>query len=123
MLPCLLRIMLFLLAGELTVSTLNITFPASLCGMLYFLAWLKITGHQSSETEATASGLVGLMGLLFVPAGAAIISFTDTLRAEWPIIAAALVVSTALSIVVAGRLADRKRDQAATVLESRESVQ
>ena len=51
MLPSLLRIMLFLLAGELTVTTLNITFPASLCGMIYFLAWLKVTGHQSADTE------------------------------------------------------------------------
>ena len=122
MLPCLLRIMLFLLAGELTVSTLNVTFPASLCGMIYFLAWLKITGHQSPDTESTASGLVGQMGLLFVPAGAAIVSFTETLRTEWPIIVVALVVSTACSIIVAGRLADRKREQA-PALKSQGSVQ
>ena len=35
MLVCLLRIMLFLLAGELTVASLHIMFPASLCGMIY----------------------------------------------------------------------------------------
>lgn len=118
MLVCLLRIMLFLLAGELTVASLHIMFPASLCGMIYFLAWLRITNHRSPETESAAAGLIGNMGLLFVPAGAAIVTFADVLRSEWPIIVFAIVASTALSIVIAGLLADRKHKQAVALTSS-----
>jgi holin-like protein len=113
--------MMFLLAGELTVASLGLVFPASLCGMLYFLAWLRVTCHSSQDTESTASSLVGHMGLLFVPAGVAIITFADVLRAEWPAIIVAIVVSTSISIMIAGYLAERERKRGA-VLTSGEGV-
>ena len=105
MLGSLLRIMLFLLAGELTVTSLHLVFPASLCGMIYLLLWLKITDHRPAELESAASFLIGNMGLLFVPAGAAIVTFADTLRTEWPVILIAIVASTAASIAIAGIVA------------------
>ena len=122
MLLCLLRIMLFLLAGELTVVSLGLVFPASLCGMLYFLAWLRATNHSSQDTESTASSLIANMGLLFVPAGAAIVTFADVLRTEWLTMLVAIVASTAIAIVVAGLVAGRRRKQAAAVLTARESA-
>jgi holin-like protein len=118
MLGCILRIMLFLLAGELTVTSLNLVFPASLCGMIYLLLWLKITDHRSEQLESAASFLIGNMGLLFVPAGAAIITFADTLRNEWPVILVAIVISTAAAIAVAGLVAGKPLN----ILSSRRSA-
>jgi holin-like protein len=115
MLPCMLRIMLCLLAGELTVEGLGLVFPASLCGMLYLLAWLKVTDHVSPDMEATASSLVGNMGLLFVPAGAAIVTFADTLRTDWLAIVIAVVASTSVAIALAGLLARRQQARAVAV--------
>ena len=105
MLGNLLRIMLFLLAGHLTVASLHLVFPAPLVGMIYLLIWLRITGHRPAELESAASFLIGNMGLLFVPAGVAIVTFAETLRTEWPIILVAIVASTAVAISVAGLVA------------------
>lgn len=119
MLGSILQIMLFLLAGELTVASLHLVFPASLVGMIYLLVWLKITDRRPAELESAATFLVGNMGLLFVPAGAAIVTFADTLRAEWPIILIAIVASTAVGIAVAGLVAANS----VSIMSTRRSTQ
>jgi putative effector of murein hydrolase LrgA (UPF0299 family) len=55
------------------------------------------------------------MGLLFVPAGAAIVTFSDTLRTDWLAIAIAVVASTSVAIALAGLLARRRQVQAVVV--------
>jgi holin-like protein len=96
-------IMGFQLAGEALVAAAEIPFPRPLCGMLLLLGWLCIGGGASEDLSRTAGTLVDHLGLLFVPAGAAIVGFGTLIARDGLAIAGALVVSTALAIVVAGR--------------------
>jgi putative effector of murein hydrolase LrgA (UPF0299 family) len=101
-----LLIMVFQFAGEVTVSSLHLTFPGSLCGLVYLLLWLLCSGGPSRTTDDAASALLANFGLMFVPAGAAIVVFMDVLRDEWFAILFALVVSTLVSIAIAGSVAE-----------------
>jgi holin-like protein len=103
-----LLIMIFQFAGELTVSTLNLTFPGSLCGLIYLLLWLLCSGGPSKATDDAASILLANFGLMFVPAGSALVVFVDVLRDQWFAISFALVVATIASIVIAGLVAETR---------------
>lgn len=101
MLFCLMRIVLFLLAGQLTVTLLQVTFPASVCGMIYSFAWLRLTDRDLPTTEVSAACLVGQIGLLLLPGAAAIILFEDVVHGGWSVMLLAIVTSASLSILVA----------------------
>jgi holin-like protein len=103
MLAQLLIIMGFQLAGEALVSGFGLSFPGPLCGLLLLLAWLNWTGGPSAEPQA-AGMLVDHLGLLFVPAGAAIVGFGALLLADAVAIVGALLLSTGLAILVTGLL-------------------
>ncbi len=98
--------MVFQFAGEVTVSSLHLTFPGSLCGLVYLLLWLLCSGGPSKATDDAATTLLANFGLMFVPAGAAIVVFMNVLRDEWFAILFALLASTLGSIAIAGLIAD-----------------
>jgi holin-like protein len=104
MLAHLIALMAFQLAGELLVAALGIGFPGPLCGMLLLLGWLHIRGGPSEGFARTGAMITDHLGLLFVPAGAAIVNFGALLISDGPAIAAALILSTALAICVSGIL-------------------
>jgi putative effector of murein hydrolase LrgA (UPF0299 family) len=106
MIAGILLIMVFQFAGQVTVTSLQLMFPGSLCGLLYLLVWLLWTGEPSKAIDDTASLLLANFGLMFVPAGVAIIVFSDVLRDSWFAILAALLASTLVSITVVGLIAD-----------------
>ena len=108
MIAGILVIMVFQFAGEITVSSLHLTFPGSLCGLIYLLLWLLCSGGPSKATDDAASTLLANFGLMFVPAGAAIVVFMNVLRDEWFIILFALVVATLGSIAIAGSVAEAR---------------
>jgi len=100
----LLIIMGFQLAGEALVSACGLSFPGPLCGLLLMLAWLNYAGGPSAELSRAADILVDHLGLLFVPAGAAIIGFGALLFADSVAIVGALLLSTGLAILITGLL-------------------
>jgi holin-like protein len=102
MLPHLLALMGFQLVGELIVAGLGVPFPGPLCGSILLLAWLQLSGGPSEDFARTGTALVDYLGLLFVPAGAAIVGFSALLLSEGLAIGAALVLSTGLAIFVSG---------------------
>ena len=104
MITHLILLMGFQLAGELIVSSLGLVFPGPLCGMLLLLGWLQLTGSPSEDLTHVGTALVDNLGLLFVPAGTAIISFGALLLSDGLAIGAALLVSTGLAILVSGLL-------------------
>jgi holin-like protein len=104
MLAQLLIIMGFQLAGEALVSGLGLSFPGPLCGLLLLFAWLNWRGGPSAELSQAAGMLVDHLGLLFVPAGAAIVGFGALLLADAVAIVGALLLSTGLAILVTGLL-------------------
>jgi len=107
MLHALFAIMAFQFLGGLVVTALGINFPGPLCGMLLLLFYRHIASDSWVELDKAASTLVDHLGLLFVPAGVAIITFGDEMASNWLPIVAAILVSTACAIAAAGLLANR----------------
>jgi holin-like protein len=106
--------------GDATVKTLGVIFPGPLCGMLLLLGFLFATGGPSQELKTVSSTLIDHLGLLFVPAGTAIVSYGGLFALEGFAILVALFVSTTVAVHIGGVVADRlarpactKRDAAA----------
>jgi holin-like protein len=115
MLAQLALLMGFQLIGEATVKCLGVPFPGPLCGMLLLLAYLQLRGGPSEELNSVGTGLVDHLGLLFVPAGTAIVTYTALMAREGLPILTALVVSTTAAVLIGGVVAQRmmKRRQPA----------
>jgi holin-like protein len=94
------------LLGELFRSALHVSVPGPVIGMIALAAWLIWRG-QTVEAEPSAlgrvaDGILGHLGLLFVPAGVGIISELAVIRHEWLPILGGVVGSTVLSLAVTG---------------------
>jgi putative effector of murein hydrolase LrgA (UPF0299 family) len=94
-------LLLFQLAGTVMQTTTRIAVPGPVLGMALLAAWLMFRGNQSEHPlHATATGLLGWLGLFFVPAGVGIIANFALLRSAWLPLAVALVGSTLLTLLV-----------------------
>ncbi len=98
-------LMLFQAIGEVLVNVSGIRFPGPLCGMLLLLGYLYARGGPSQELWAVGTKLVDNLGLLFVPAGAAVLAYGTLFATEGLVIFAALVLSTLLAVLVGGAVA------------------
>jgi holin-like protein len=95
------------LLGELIHAATNLPIPGPVIGMFLLAAILALTGGRPgagvlASLERTAETLIGLMGLLFVPAGVGVITEEGLFMTQWLPILAAVVGSTVLSIAVTG---------------------
>ena len=88
------------LIGEVLVRLTHLPVPGPVIGMGLLFAGLVLRGGPSEKLEVTANGLLSHLSLLFVPAGVGIMLHLDLIAAQWLPIAAALVISTALTIGV-----------------------
>lgn len=88
------------LAGELIARLIALPVPGPVLGLLLLLALLAVRRGAPAELQSVADGLLRHLSLLFVPAGVGIMLHAARLEAEWPAIAAAILVSTGLTIVV-----------------------
>lgn len=91
------------LAGEALARLLALPIPGPVIGMA--LLFLGLRWRPSAALEgaplATVSGvLLAHLSLLFVPAGAGIVRHAGSLMVHGPGLLAALVLSTALTLVV-----------------------
>jgi holin-like protein len=106
----------FQLAGEAIVKGLGITFPGPLCGMLLLLVYLFAAGGPSRELTAVATTLIDYLGLLFVPAGTAIVAYGALFASDGLPVMLALLVSTTVAIhvnaIIVARLSAAKRREA-----------
>jgi holin-like protein len=101
----------FELLGELLRGALHLPVPGPVVGMLLLAVCLVLRGRGNQESadtmtftplDQTASVLLKYMGLLFVPAGVGIIDEGHLLRQGWLPIAAGLIGSTVMSLLVTG---------------------
>ncbi len=88
------------LIGELVVGTLSLAIPGPVLGMLFLFILLLIRGEVPKNLGQTADGLLRAMSLLFVPAGTGVMMHFELLGAALVPLSAALVVSTAMTIIV-----------------------
>ncbi len=96
------------LAGEAISRGLGLPIPGPVIGMALLFAglqlrariWPDAPGVDAMPLGAVAAFLLANLSLLFVPAGAGIVSHAATLAAHGAGLAVALVASTALTLVV-----------------------
>jgi holin-like protein len=98
-------LMMFQLIGEALVNSLGIPFPGPLCGMLFLLGYLYLRGGPSDELSIVGSKLIDNLGLLFVPAGTAIVAYGALFATDGIAIVAALIVSTLVAVLIGGTIA------------------
>jgi holin-like protein len=98
-------LMTFQLVGEGLVTMTGVPFPGPLCGMLLLLLYFCARGGPSDELSRVGSQLIDNLGLLFVPAGTAIITYGALFATDGLAILAALVVSTLIAVLVGGTIA------------------
>lgn len=98
-------LMIFQLIGEVIVSSTGIPFPGPLCGMLLLLAYLHMRGGPSDELAQVGSKLTDILGLLFVPAGTAIVTQGALLVSDGLAIFLSLVISTLVAVLVSATIA------------------
>jgi holin-like protein len=102
-------LMTFQFVGELLVRASGIPIPGAVCGMVLMLAYLHLRGGAPEELTKTATTLIDNLGLLFVPAGVAVIGYGALFASDGLAIVAALVASTLVAIAVGGIVAARGR--------------
>jgi putative effector of murein hydrolase LrgA (UPF0299 family) len=101
----------FTLLGGVLASVLHLPLPGPVAGMFALalalglrLRWRRRAGHEEIPVPVAlgrlADGLIALMGLMFIPAGVGVIVELGLLRQQWLPIAAALLGSTLLSLLV-----------------------
>jgi holin-like protein len=98
--------------GEIAARGLALPLPGPVVGLLLLLAGLilreRITRRgPGQELKATAAGLLGNLGLLFVPAGVGVVTQLDVLGRNWLPIAVAILISTFLGLAVTGWVMQR----------------
>jgi len=105
MLQNLALLMAFQFLGDIVVKLAGIPFPGPLCGMGFLLAYLHVTGGPSESLRGVAGALTDHLGLLFVPVGAAIVTYGALFALEGLALLAAVIGSTAIAILATGRIA------------------
>ena len=98
-------LMMFQFIGEVLVTLTGIPFPGPLCGMALLLGYLYLRGGPSEELTKVGMTLIDNLGLLFVPAGTAIVAYGALLASDGLAIAAALFASTIAAVIVSGVIA------------------
>ncbi len=98
MLRSFLMLLLFQLAGESLSRAFHLPLPGPVLGMALLTVWL-LWRPPSHELQSTTRSLLGILSLLFVPAGVGIVASLGLLRAQWFPIAVGLFGSTLLSLV------------------------
>lgn len=95
------------LIGEVIVGTLALPVPGPVVGMVLLFIYLIIRGFVPTDLGEVAGGLQKYMSLLFVPAGAGVMMHFGLIGETALPIAAALVVSTLVTIAVTALIMNR----------------
>ena len=90
----------FEVAGDLLQKMMGFPIPGPVLGMALLLSALIIRGRLDAELERSSAALLSYLPMLFVPAGVGVMAHFDLIRAQWPSIALALVLSSLLTIIV-----------------------
>lgn len=100
------------LIGEIVSQGIGLPIPGPVLGLLLLLAGLMVRERlvrkgPGNDLKAAAQGLLGHLGLLFVPAGVGVVTQLDVLGRNWLPIAVSVLVSTALGLAIAGWVMQR----------------
>ena len=94
-------LLLFQLTGELLSNGFHLPVPGPVIGMLLLTLWYLIRQKEPDKPMTQLSqGLLGWLGLLFVPAGVGVVTQIQLLRTAWFPLLAALVLSTMATLLL-----------------------
>ena len=93
-------LLLFQFAGEMIVVLSGLPVPGPVVGMVLLLVGLIAKGEVPEYLRIPSEALLKHLALLFVPAGVGLMTHFGLLKQDWLAILIALIVSTALTIVV-----------------------
>lgn len=93
-----------LAVGEIIVWLTGISIPGSILGMLLLTFMLEKKWLKVDDVAPMCRFLVSNMGFFFVPPGVALMLYFDVIAESWLAITVATVVSTALVLLVTGRV-------------------
>ena len=86
--------------GEILARWTGLPVPGPVIGMVLLFVTLAARDAAPESLQATASGLLSHLSLLFVPAGVGVMLHFHRVAEEWLPIVVALVVSTVLALAV-----------------------
>lgn len=98
----------FWLLGESVVRSLHLSVPGSVLGLLALYGSLRLGWVRQEWVETGARGLLSVLALLFVPAGAGIAAHLSPVW--WPILGV-IVVATPLLIGLTGALVQQRANR------------
>lgn len=105
--PSLLLLLAFNVAGEALVRLTGVPVPGSVVGMVLLAVALRRGWVHFGVARPAADVLLKNLALFFVPPGVGLMLFFDLVRAEWLAILAANVVGMAAVLVVVGVVQQR----------------
>ena len=98
----LLIILIFSFAGEVLHYLVPIQIPASIYGLVLLFIGLMTGLIQLSQVQETAKFLIGIMPMMFIPAGVGLLESWGVLKPILVPVILILVVSTVLVMGVSG---------------------
>lgn len=102
MLRSLTTLLLCQFVGEVIGRALELPLPGPVIGLVLLLGLLVVRHGPDEAMRSTSNGLLRHLSLLFVPAGVGVVTQLDALAQDWVAIGGAVLVSTALGLVVTG---------------------
>lgn len=99
------KVLLFLLLGEVVSFLLPVSIPGAVIGMVLLFLWLAIRDDEDTELVGFTTLLLRHLSLLFIPASVGIMVHLDYLTREWLAILGAVLISTLASIIVTAFIA------------------
>jgi holin-like protein len=93
-------LLIFQTLGEGLAYAFALPVPGPVIGMVLLFCYLLLKRDAAEKLAPTTMQFLKHLSLLFVPAGVGIMVYAQRVAAEWLPIAAALVISTVVSLVV-----------------------
>ncbi|MEP3113544.1 CidA/LrgA family protein [Nisaea sp.] len=88
------------LLGELFIAATGLPLPGPVVGMVILFVGLLIHGKVPGDVAAVSDTLLRNLSLLFIPAGVGVMLHLALIEREWLGVTAALIGSSAITVVV-----------------------
>ncbi len=109
MLATLITLLVCQTVGEALSFAFSWPVPGPVIGMVLLFCILILRKGAAEAMAPTSSKLLEHLSLLFLPAGVGIMAHTQRIANEWLAITVALIISTALALVVTACVLQRLR--------------
>ena len=104
---------LFNLLGEIITSMLRLPLPGSILGLLLLFICLHYKVIPAAYIKQGSIFLLALLPLFFIPATVGIIQYPEFLSGKGIILIVLVMISTFLTMIVAGRVSEAYEEKAA----------